>query len=96
VGGHATAITAPGPTDAVFHGGIVHHVPDQRTLAEHRDPPGGRPAERSSNLHPDRRRPSASQGSLHASFRRARAVSVVATQTLWNRFGWFVADRDAS
>lgn len=108
--GDATAITAPDAhNDAVFDFGIVHHVPDWRTALRetHRVlRPGGRlyaeeafdrfimdPLWRRFLEHPQEDRfdaPRFEKGLEEAGFR------VVATQTLGNRFGWFVADRDAS
>jgi ubiquinone/menaquinone biosynthesis C-methylase UbiE len=108
--GDATAITAPDAHyDAVFDFGIVHHVPDWRAaLKEIRRVlrPGGRlyaeevferfladPLWRRLLEHPQEDRFDA------ARFERGleeAGLRVVATRTLWDRFGWFVADREAA
>ena len=105
--GDATAITAPtGHYDAVFDFGIVHHIPDWgAALREiHRVlRPGGRlyaeevferfitdPLWRRLLKHPQEDRFDASRfetGLQEAGFQ------VLSTRTLWDRFGWFVADR---
>ncbi len=108
--GDATEIEAPDASyDAVFDFGIVHHVPRWRiALREiHRVlRPKGRlyaeevfeslitdPLWRRVLEHPQTDRFD------HDGFRDALAdegFNVVATRTLWNRFGWFVADRKAA
>lgn len=105
--GDVTTIPAPdGHYDAVFDFGIVHHVPDWRAALReiHRVlRPGGRlyaeevferfitaPLWRRLLEHPQEDRFDARRfedGLTEAGFR------VVSTQTLWDRFGWFVADR---
>ncbi len=105
--GDASAIAAPDATyDAVFDFGIVHHVPDWRgALRElHRVlKPGGRlyaeevfarfindPLWRRVLEHPQEDRFD------RDGFRDALSSTgfrVLATRTLWDRFGWFVADR---
>ena len=105
--GDATAIAAPDASyDAVFDFGIVHHVPDWRVALReiHRVlRPAGRlyaeevfealitsPLWRRLLAHPQTNRFD------HDGFRdalTAEGFRVVATRTLWNRFGWFVADR---
>ena len=108
--GDVTAIAAPDASyDAVFDFGIVHHVPRWRdALREiHRVlRPGGRlcaeevferfitnPLWRWLLEHPQTDRFD------HDRFREALVEAgfrVVATRTLWDRFGWFVADREAA
>jgi ubiquinone/menaquinone biosynthesis C-methylase UbiE len=107
--GDVTAISAPDAHyDAVFDFGIVHHVPDWRAALReiHRVlRPSGRlyaeevferfiadPLWRRVLEHPQKDRFDAARfekGLEGAGFR------VVATRTLWDRFGWFVADRKA-
>ncbi len=106
--GDVSAIAAPeAHYDAVFDFGIVHHVPDWRAaLREIRRVlrPGGRlyaeevlerfitaPLWRRLLEHPQVDRFDAARfetGLREAGFR------IVAAQSLWDRFGWFVADRD--
>lgn len=105
--GDAAAIAAPDAAyDAVFDFGIVHHVPEWRAALRevHRVlRPGGRffaeevferfianPVWRRLLEHPQQDRFDA------ARFEKAlqeAGFRVVATRTLWDRFGWFVADR---
>lgn len=105
--GDATAITAPEASyDAVFDFGIVHHVPDWRAALReiHRVlRPGGRLYAEEvferlivdslwSRLldHPQQDRFD------HDRFRdalRTAGFRMLGTQTLWDRFGWFVAVR---
>lgn len=108
--GDATAIAAPDAHyDAVFDFGIVHHVPDWRpALREiHRVlRPGGRlyaeevferfiadPVWRRLLDHPREDRFDAAR--FENGLREA-GFSLVATRALWDRFGWFVADRAAT
>jgi len=108
--GDATAIAVPDARyDAVFDFGIIHHVPDWRAALReiHRVlRPGGRlyaeevferliadPLWRRLLEHPQQDRFDAArfeEGLREAGFR------VVATRSLWDRFGWFVADREAA
>jgi ubiquinone/menaquinone biosynthesis C-methylase UbiE len=105
--GSVTEIAAADATyDAVFDFGIIHHVSEwRRALSEIQRVlrPGGRlfaeevfarfisdPLWRRLLAHPQQDRfddAGFRQGLESAGFR------VVATQSLWNRFGWFVADR---
>ncbi|MBW1684029.1 MAG: class I SAM-dependent methyltransferase [Deltaproteobacteria bacterium] len=105
--GDATAIAAPDASyDAIFDFGIIHHVPSWRAVLReiHRVlRPAGRlyaeevfeplitdPLWRRLLEHPQANRFD------HDGFRDALAAEgfqLVATRTLWNRFGWFVADR---
>jgi ubiquinone/menaquinone biosynthesis C-methylase UbiE len=108
--GDATSITAPdGHYDAVFDFGIVHHVPDWRAALReiHRVlRPGGRlyaeevferfiaaPLWRKLLEHPQEDRFDAAR--FEKGLEEA-GLRVVATRTLWDRFGWFVADREAA
>lgn len=106
--GSASEIAAPDAAyDAVFDFGILHHVPDWRQALREIArvlKPGGRffaeevferfiadPFWSRVLAHPRQDRFD------HDGFRDALAAAglrCVATSTLWNRFGWFVADRD--
>lgn len=108
--GDVNAIAAPDAHyDAVFDFGIVHHVPDWRAALReiHRVlRPGGRlfaeevferfisdPLWRRVLEHPQEDRFDA--GRFERGLEDA-GLRVVATRTLWDRFGWFVADRGDS
>jgi ubiquinone/menaquinone biosynthesis C-methylase UbiE len=108
--GDAAAIAAPDAAyDAVFDFGIVHHVLDWRAALRevHRVlRPGGRffaeevferfiasPVWRRLLEHPQRDRFDSARFEVGL---REAGFQIVASRTLWDRFGWFVADRKAA